>query len=179
LSVDNLIKTFCLRFSDIIEYLETCEIDSADGNVDVLPVVKDLVDGYMVSLVYSRGIQYHADIGYATTNGVRHCHMFVLRNPGYVFKRKLSRRQIEAHEKSFFSFDLTKSHGLFWNRGYVPKRKRQNWIGLAIDSYRVLDERKCYAIMRKITSMSFDHFMCKRWFFNRMQIGGCSDEKLA
>jgi hypothetical protein len=169
--IDKLIAKFCSRFSDVIKFLETCEVDAAD-DVDVLSVFYNSVENYMVSLIYSRGVKYHVDTGYATAHGVRHCHMFVLRNPGYIFKRRLAKGQIEAHEKPFFSFDLTKSHGLFWNRSRLPKSKRNNWVGLSIDSKKPLDEAQCCAILRKVMAMSLDDFFCKRWFFNRMQIGG-------
>jgi hypothetical protein len=95
--------------------------------------------------------------------------MFVLRNPGYIFKRRLAKGQIEAHEKPFFSFDLTKSHGLFWNRNRVPKNKRQNWIGLSIDCHKTLDETQCCAILRKIISMTVDDFLCKRLLLSQMR----------
>jgi hypothetical protein len=159
--IDKLIAEFCSRFSDVIKFLEKCEVDSAD-DVDVLSVVYNSVENYMVSLIYSRGVRYHVDTGYATTHDVRYCQMFVLRNPGYIFKRRLAKGQIEAHEKPFFSFDLTKSHGLFWNHSRLPKSKRSNWVGLSIDSRKTLDKNQCCEILRKVISMSTDDFICKQ-----------------
>jgi hypothetical protein len=160
--IDKLIAEFCSHFSDTIKYLETCELDSANGDVETLPVVEGPIDDCMVWFVYSHGIKWHTDIGYATAHNVRHCHMFVLRNPGYIFKRRLAKGQIEAHEKPFFSFDLTKSHGLFWNHSRLPKSKRSNWVGLSIDSRKTLDKNQCCEILRKVISMSTDDFICKQ-----------------
>jgi hypothetical protein len=162
LNFDNLIKTFCHRFNNIIKHLETCEVDSSNGGVETLPVVEGSIDDCIVWLVYSNGIEWHTDTEYATTYGVRYCHMFVLRNPGYIFKRRLAKGQIEAHEKPFFSFNMTKSHGLFWNHNMVSKNKRKNWIGLSIDSKKCLDEAQCCEILRKIISMSLNDFIYKR-----------------
>jgi hypothetical protein len=168
--IDELIGNFCLRFGDIIKYLETCEIDSADGSVDILPIVYNQAESYRVSFIYSRGINWHTDKQYAKQGGIQYCSMFVLSNPGYIFKRRLQTGQIEAHEKVFFSFDITKRHGLFWNRKRLSKNKRHNWVGLSIDSYKVLSEAKCHEIICSTISMSVDDFICKRWL-NRVLIG--------
>jgi hypothetical protein len=149
-----LIKRFTAKYSRIVEELATIPLPQFT-DINSYPIIDDDKDGYAVLLICSNGIGWHTDV-----MNEKYCYILVLKNPGYVFKRKLKNKNIETHRKAFFSFELRRSHGLFWNRKPLTKVKRKNWIALAVDSVTEITKKQALDILSKSISTDLKKFTC-------------------
>lgn len=88
---------------------------------------------FTLNLLWSNGVPYHSDdVGYS------HANILTLFNPGYGFKVRTKNGLVVLRSPKYFSFELLDLHSLFWNSEYQRKNRRENWIGICVDTYRPL-----------------------------------------